>query len=86
MKSTALKKSSFTLPSSEIPVVAHLKKRLKLHSNTEVIRLALKELNAKMDRKALREEFALAVRLVKKPNAQEWTETGDLAEEGLNED
>jgi len=83
MKQSALKKSSFTLPRAEIPLIKNLRKRLKLHSNTEVVRLALKELSLKFDREQLRQSFREASTLVQKANAKEMAELDQLAGEAL---
>ena len=83
MTSHALKKSSFTLPTSELPLVQRLKKQLHLESNTAVIRHALKFLESQMERKALRAQFKQASALVKTANADDYAEWDILADEGL---
>lgn len=81
MKSNAIKKSSFTLARSEVPLVNKLRIRLKFKSNTQLIRFAIKSLNDRLDRDVLREEFVRASALVKESNAQEYDELGDIEDE-----
>lgn len=83
MKQSLLKKSSFTLPISEIPLVASLKKKFRLKSNTDVIRMALHELDTRINRETLRKKFAEASQLVRQANQKEMTELDELADEGL---
>lgn len=77
-------KSSFTLPADEIPLVARLKKRLKLKSNTEVIRKALFELEKNIEREKLREQLRAASLLTQDANAQEIEELNSWVDEGLD--
>jgi hypothetical protein len=83
MTQHALKKSSFTLPSKEVPLVKQLKKRLNLSSNTEVIRLALYELRSKLDRSAIRKQFQRASEIVKDTNKKDMEYLDALASEGI---
>lgn len=83
MKSNAIAKSSFTLPADEVPLVLKLKKRLKLKSNTEVIRKALRALNEQLDRRALKERFAEASRIVAEANSEDYRELDLLSGEGV---
>lgn len=86
MKASAQKKSSFTLPPSELKLVSRLKTQLHAKSNTEIIRLALYELNKNMDREALRESFARASKMVCVTNAEDMRDLDGLSAEGLGED
>lgn len=83
MKSNTLKKSSFTLPSSQVSLVTRLKKTLRLKSNTEVVRRALQELQNKVERQALRQQFLEASRLVSEANRQDMEDLDRLAGEGI---
>ena len=74
MKNSALKKSSFTLPREEVSRVKQLRKKLKLKSNTAVVRVALNELESKLDRENLRRQFREASHIVKKVNKKEMEE------------
>ena len=84
MKSNTLKKSSFTLPSSQVSLVTKLKKTLHLKSNTEVVRRALQELQNKVERQALRQQFVEASRVVREANRQDMAELDQLAGEGIS--
>lgn len=84
MKSNALKKSSFTLPSSQVSLVLRLKKTLHLKSNTEVVRRALQELQKKVERQSLREQFLEASKTVREANREDLQELDQLADEGLS--
>lgn len=86
MTATTLKKSSFTLSLSELPLVNQLKKKLKLKSNTAVIRQALLELKIKLDRETLREQCRHAVKLVSTDLQDELNELNSLTNEGIGED
>ena len=86
MIKTAPVKSSFTLPPSEVSLVARLKRRLHLASNTAVIRKALLDLQAKVERQQLREQFRSASKMVLKVNREEMEALDHLAGENLNED
>lgn len=83
MTSHTLKKSSFSLSKEEIPLVIRLKKKLRLKSNTEVVRRALQLLESHVERTALRTRFQEASSLVRKANAEDYEELDLLAEEGL---
>ena len=83
MKSHAIKKSSFTLPPSEVSRVNRLKKRLRLKSNTAVVRRALSDLEARVDRNLLREQFQQASLIVRESHLKEMAELDHLAGEGL---
>ena len=83
MKVNTKEKSSFTLPLSEARVVLNLKRKLKCRSNTEVIRLALQELQHKLDRDQLRESFKAASHLVRIANKEDLQELDFLAGEGI---
>jgi hypothetical protein len=78
MKSHAIKKSSFTLPASEIPLINQLKKKLGLKSSTDVVRYALKEVQKVFDRNKLREELRLASQMVREVNRDDYKEWDDL--------
>jgi len=84
MKSNALKKSSFTLPSSQVSLVLRLKKTLHLKSNTEVVRRALQELQNKVERQSLRAQFLEASKAVREANREDLQELDQLADEGLS--
>lgn len=86
MTAATQRKSSFTLPALELRLVSQLKTRLHAKSNTEVIRLALYELNRQVDRKALRESFAKASRMVCAANVEDMKDLDALSSEGLGED
>jgi hypothetical protein len=83
MKNSALKKSSFTLPVPEIELVSRLKKKLHLKSNTAVVRRALLELQAKVERVTLRQKFKEASQMVRKVNRKEMQELDLLSDEGI---
>lgn len=83
MKNAANKKSSFTLPASEVSRVSRLKKRLGLRSNTAVVRRALSELETRVDRRELRKQFQEASQLVRSSNQKDMDELDLLAGEGL---
>lgn len=83
MKQATLKKSSFTLPSSEVLLVDRLKKSLHLKSNTQVVRQALHELRSKVERQELRRQFEEASQMVQKANREEMRELDRLSDEGL---
>lgn len=76
-------KSSFTLPPEEVILVMKLKKKLKLKSNTEVIRQALYDLETRLSREELRRKFREASALVKKNNQEEMLALDQLAGEDL---
>lgn len=76
-------KSSYTLPVSEISMVEDLKVKLKFKSNTQVIRLALKELYDKFNRKSLQAQFSEASRLVSSDNRDDYEELDRLSDEGI---
>lgn len=78
-----LRKSSFTLPPSEVSKVLRIRKRLSLKSNTAVIRRALHLLEEKMDREMLRAQFHRASRIVVERNAQDMKEMDLLSDEGI---
>lgn len=78
MKSHAMKKSSFTLPASEIPLINKLKKKLGLKSSTDVVRYALREIQKVFDRNKLREELRLASQMVCEVNRDDYKEWDDL--------
>ena len=83
MKNNTLK-SSITLPAEEIPLVKQLKKILNLKSNTAVIRMALRELKNKVDRRALREQFRTASNIVRDVNKKDLEELDHLSDEGIS--
>lgn len=83
MKSSVNKKSSFTLPASEVLRVSRLKNRLGLRSNTAVVRRALSELETSVDRSLLRKQFRESSQLVRKANQSDMDELDLLAGEGL---
>jgi len=83
MKNSTIKKSSFTLPATEVSRVTRLKKRLGLRSNTAVVRRALSELETRVDRRILREQFRESSKLVQKANQRDMEELDSLAVEGL---
>jgi len=85
MRQSALAKSSFSLPPAEVKTVARLKKELGLSSNTSVVRLALQDLQKKVERGRLREQFRSASLTVRETNRQEMEELDLLANEGLSE-
>jgi hypothetical protein len=74
-------KSSFTLPAQEVPIVNMLRKKLKLKSNTQVIRMALFDLKEKVYRDELRDRFKEASDLVK----NNWPEEAKWLEESVGE-
>lgn len=78
MKSHAIKKSSFTLPASEIPLINKLKKKLGLKSSTDVVRYALKEVQKFFDRDQLREELRVASQRVREVNRDDYKEWDNL--------
>ena len=83
MKNVADKKSSFTLPASEVSRVTRLKRRLGLRSNTAVVRRALSELETRVDRSILRKQFLESSELVRTANQSDMEELDLLAGEGL---
>lgn len=83
MKNAVLQKSSFSLPLEQALLVTRLKKRLRLRSNTEVVRQALRELQKKVDREELRRQFTEASMLVQGANREDREVLDDLAGEGL---
>lgn len=83
MKKSTLKKSSFTLPATEVSRVVRLKKKLGLRSNTEVVRRALSDLETSMDRIQLRKQFQEASSLVREANREDLRELDTLAGEGI---
>ncbi len=85
MTAVTLKKSSFTLSVSELPLVKQLKKTLKLKSNTAVIRQALLELQKKIDRQTLREQCRYAIKIVSADLKEELNDLDSLTSEGLSE-
>lgn len=84
MRSSSLKKSSFTLPPDEVKRVNRLKKRMGLKSNTAVVRKALSDLESKIDQDWLRKEYERASRLVRDSNQNEMKEWDLLCDEGLD--
>ncbi len=85
MNRSSLAKSSFSLPPAEVKTVARLKKELGLASNTSVVRLALQDLQKKVERGHLREQFRTASLAVREVNRQEMEELDRLEDEGLSE-
>jgi len=83
MKSSAQKKSSFTLPAAEVSRVNRLKRKLGLRSNTEVVRRALADLENSMDRNHLRKQFQEASLLTRQVNREDYQELDGLAGEGI---
>lgn len=83
MKQNTLRKSSFTLPMEQVSQVIRLKKSLHLKSNTEVVRQALRELESKVDREALRRQFQEASQVVRETNREEMSSLDQLADEGI---
>ena len=83
MKSSIAIKSSFTLPPEEVTLVMRLKKKLKFKSNTEVVRQALYDLDAKLSREELRKQFREASSLVQKSNREDMRDLDLLSDEGL---
>ncbi|MBI2346437.1 MAG: hypothetical protein HYV03_06070 [Deltaproteobacteria bacterium] len=86
MKKSAAVKSSFSLPPQEVSLVNRLKKRLHVHTNTAVVRLALLDLQKKVEREELRKQFLEASQIVRTANRQEMVSLDRLAGEGLGED
>jgi hypothetical protein len=83
MKTLVRKKSSFTLPFSEVSRVSRLKRRLGLRSNTAVVRRALSELETSIDRDHLRKQFRDASSLVREVNREDLVELDALTGEGI---
>ncbi len=83
MKNSVQKKSSFTLPASEVTRVHRLKRRLGLRSNTAVVRRALSELERGVDRNSLRKQFQDASLIVRDANQEDLKEMDFLAGEGI---
>lgn len=83
MKSNTNKKSSFTLSATEVPLVTRLRRRLKLQSNTEVIRQALYLLESQISRDELRRQFHEASLLVRNSSAKERKDMDQLVGETL---
>ncbi len=75
------KKSSITLPLSELKLVSELKKQLKVKSNVEVIRRGLYLLKERTHRDNLRAEYAKASKTTK---AQILTETSSELNDHLS--
>ncbi len=71
------------MPLKEIPRIKRLKKQFHLKSNTEVVRLALQELDTKVSRVLLREQFKKASHLVSQANKADLAELDLLSDEGL---
>jgi hypothetical protein len=85
MKNTHLEKSSFTLPKPEVLLVKRLKKELGLSSNTAVVRRALLDLQKKVEREHLRQQFQSASDLVRRVNREDMKALDLLSDEGLSE-
>lgn len=86
MKKNVAIKSSFTLPPQEVALVTRLKRRLRLASNTAVVRQALHDLQKKLDRDELKRQFVEASHLVREVNREDMRELDQLANEGLGAD
>lgn len=86
MKRSGAAKSSFTLPPQEVHRVRELKKRLRLPSNTAVVRMALLDLQKKLDRDLIREQFRKAAMVVRQSTEDDLRELDHLAGEGIGED
>lgn len=85
MKKSNLAKSSFTLPKPEVAMVRRLKTELGLHSNTAVVRRALLDLQKRVEREHLRQQFREASAVVSQVNREEMRDLDLLSDEGLDE-
>lgn len=84
MKSNTKKKSSITLPPSELNLVKSLMKALDEKSKVAVIRRGLYLLKEQMDRASLKRSYALASKTVRQLVREEVAELDELSNEGLD--
>ena len=78
-------KSSFTLPSDEVALVARLKARLRAKSNVDVIRRALRLLDESSTRDVLQRQYREAALAVRDGTLLEVEALDHLSDEGLRE-
>ena len=83
MKSNTKKKSSITLPPTELSLVKGLMKTLDEKSKVAVIRRGLYLLKEQTDRAYLKKAYAIASKAVRESLKEELSELDELSDEGL---